>query len=86
MREDGEKADATLTEKAVELGSYYVNGRWNDLSTRVDAQLCWSKSVSQVLETLPIDVLHANPALQQLLQSLTSNIDDQHDPNANGSG
>lgn len=86
MREDGEKVESSMSEKAVDLGSYYVNGRWNDLSTRLDAQVCWSKTVSQVLEALPIDVLHANPALQQLLQNLTSTVDDQHDPNANGSG
>lgn len=80
MREDGEKP----LEKLVDLGSYY--GRWNDLSARLDAQVCWSKSVSQVLEKLPIDVLHAHPALQQLLQSMLTNVDHEHDPNANGSG
>ncbi len=84
LREDGEKLEAPLMEKAVDLGSYY--GRWNDLSARPDAQVCWSKSVSQVLETLPIDILHAHPALQQLLHKLISNVDDEHDPNANGSG
>lgn len=73
-------------DKVVDLGSYY--GGWNDLSARLDAQVCWSKSVSQVLEKLPIDVLHAHPALQQLLQNMLTNVDDQHDddPNANGSG
>ena len=86
LRENGEKVEAPLMEKVVDLGSYY--GRWNgmDLSARPEAQVCWSKSVSQVLETLPIDILHAHPALQQLLHELISNIEDEHDPNANGSG
>lgn len=86
MREDGDKLESPDVDKVVELGSYY--GRWNvdDLSARLDAQVCWSKSVSQVLEKLPIDVLHAHPALQQLLQNVMSNADDLHDPNANGSG
>ncbi|XP_046634879.1 FYVE and coiled-coil domain-containing protein 1-like isoform X2 [Daphnia pulicaria] len=81
LRKAGEEAEPLTMEKVVDLGSY----RWNDLSARLDAQVCWSKSVSKVLETLPIDVLHAHPALQHLLQNLVSNVD-EHDPNANGSG
>jgi hypothetical protein len=81
LRKAGEETEPLTMEKVVDLGSY----RWNDLSARLDAQVCWSKSVSKVLETLPIDVLHAHPALQHLLQNLVSNVD-EHDPNANGSG
>ncbi|XP_032776362.2 uncharacterized protein LOC116915367 isoform X2 [Daphnia magna] len=84
LRKAGEEVEPITMEKVVDLGSYY--SRWNDLSARLEAQVCWSKSVSKVLETLPVDILHAHPALQQLLQKLVSNVDEEHDPNANGSG
>ena len=73
LRENGEKVEAPLMEKVVELSSYY--GRWNDLSGRPEDQVCWQNSVSQVLETLPIDILHGHRKPPT-----------QHDPNANGSG
>ena len=48
------------------LSPYY--GPWNDLSSSPPA--CWTKTVSKLLETLPIDVVRDHPALQQLVQYL----------------
>jgi len=62
--------------------AYYNHQEWNaDLSTK---ESHWTRTITQVLDTLPSDILHAHPPLQQLLQNLASHS--SHDPNANGSG
>ena len=48
--------------------------------------VCWTKTVSQVLDTLPIDVIDAHPALHQLKLFNGGGADSDDDPNANGSG
>lgn len=67
-----------------ELTPYY--GPWNDLS--LSAPVCWTKAVSQVLETLPNDVMRDHPALQKLMENLlaSNDLNGAHDANANGSG
>lgn len=68
-----------------ELSAYY--GPWNDLSS--SPPVGWTKAVSQVLGTLPVDVVRDHPALQKLMEHLLATNDfddDSHDPNANGSG
>jgi len=66
-----------------EFETYYNHHQeWNaDPSIEVSH---WTRTITQVLDNLPSDILHAHPPLQQLLQNLASHS--SHDPNANGSG
>ena len=63
--------------------TYYDHHQeWNGGLSTGDSH--WTRTITQVLDTLPSDILRAHPPLQQLLQNLASHS--SHDPNANGSG
>ena len=67
-----------------ENDTYY--GKRNSWTSDLMKQEQWSRAVSQVLESIPLETLQAHPPLQQLQQHLQVICSVIQDANANGTG
>ena len=61
-------------------------GKRNSWTSDLMKQEQWSRAVSQVLESIPLETLQAHPPLQQLQQHLQVICSVIQDANANGTG